>query len=571
MAKENSSPINSVSVNNQTNAPVATLDAYSSSGPVSGEQIYELPLTMRLTTDGAKIIDAGATANIALDAGRSAYDLIFCRPADLFPVLDQPEMQDLLDSNYPPITIPGGSIDQATNALTFYVNLLVNPTSNLATQYYQIVQNATNTGTSGESIDQAVQQFFQGTQNFKNLTLSAVVSAQTYARSFAYVWAGYTANFASFANSITYYLYSAGTPPANSNQAPPSLQGTLTLTKSSSPPSQADPTDRTGAYNIVYTDPNGKTTQMQYSPTGFVSDISDFPAIALMGTFITKSSLTNNASDNVIVPILSGTVNGIKVIGVTQKQPDSSSSSDAWGALFHPTTIGEWISLIATMLGLAMGVEWIVSKAKGIVDWFKSRTSPPQPNEIQQMRQQMNDIADQVRTGQQQILDRLNMPNAQVPAEGNMPQAQVEGRQNIVDANNVARGDAQIDQMHAQANQVDVVLEYGANPQINNLAGQIRQNAQDVNQALENNVRGPELQGVVDNVAQNVPQIQDGINAQVQNLGNEISQTNRDTINQQQEIQQEAAKVDEQAKESAEEGGKGEGGQGDDPVDPVEG
>src|SRR2546422_3368689 len=87
-----------VSVTNGSSVDVAPIDAYqpSSGGGATptARQIYEQTLTALKTTDGAATIKAGTTANIELDGTyvdqgttkyRTVYDLIFARPADLFP------------------------------------------------------------------------------------------------------------------------------------------------------------------------------------------------------------------------------------------------------------------------------------------------------------------------------------------------------------------------------------------------------------------------------------------------------------------------------------------------------
>ncbi len=565
MSQSGSDTSNAVAVTNSSNTPVVTLDAYDPSS--TGNQVYAMPLTLRNIAAGEATINAGATATVPLDPQRITYDLIFARPVDLFPVQDTQVMQNVLSGVYPPVSIDAGSPAQAVLALQFYINLLVNPTSTTATGYYNAVSNATKTGTSSESVEDAVTAFFKSTTNFKTLTLSAVVTAQTYARSFAYVWAGYSDKFASFNNSITYYLYTAGTAPQGSNQASPSEQGTLTLTKNASPPSPADPTDRTGAYTIKYTDPNGNTTDIMFLGGQFVSKDEDFPDVALTGTFILKSTLTHNTSDNTIVPILTGTVHGVQVMGTTVKQNVSGgpSTEDNFWDFFHPKTFGEILGLITTFLGLAMGIEWIGAKGKSLVDTCRGK-----PSEMQQMRSELNSLREQVRTNQTALLERLGNRQAQVPTEDAMPQNQLDGRAAAVDANNVARADAQLDGFQAQATQVEVAAQYGVNPQLENVAENIRQGAGNLETALNQDVRGADLQTAVDNASTSIQNIQPELNTVIENVGSNISAANTADIRTAQNTQQEAADVEENTKEEANNADEGEGGSGDDEILPVE-
>ena len=103
-------------------------------------------------------IKAGGNASIELDGTyvdgdgmtqyRTVYELIFARPADLFPVDVTGEVLGIVDPVYPPIGITAA--DQANHvlALKFLINLMAYPTSTLATNYEAALvaaqQNATN-------------------------------------------------------------------------------------------------------------------------------------------------------------------------------------------------------------------------------------------------------------------------------------------------------------------------------------------------------------------------------------------------------------------------------------------
>lgn len=565
-----SSTSNTVSVTNNSTSTVVTLDAYDPNAKANApqaEQVYQLPLTIRNTSSGGPTIEAGANASLTLDAARIIYDFIFARPADLFPIMNTSLMQNIISGQYPPLTIDAASQAQLNLALTFYINLLVYPTSNTAQKYYAAVSGTANNGNSASDINDAVTAFFQSTTNYKTLDLNSVVTAQTYTTSFAYIWAGFSQNFASFNSSITYYLYSTGTAQSGTNTAPPTAQGTLTLTKNASPPNPADPTDRTGAYTITYTSPSGATTTMFYSSGGqFVSANSDFPAVALRGTFVLKSTLTNNASDNVIIPIITGSVNGVRVIGTTRQQSTTGGDKSDFWAFFHPTTFGQWMTLITSFIGLAMGLEWIGSKAKSAYDWFTDAPKPPTAADIQAMRNDINALGDQVRQAQQQNLDQLGNREVQVPAENQMPAAQANGQADAVEANNVARADAQLDVLEQQAAQVEVVAEFGVNPQVEQLAENIRNGAEKLQAGMQQG--GEQLQQAVDNVGGDiVDNIQPNLNQAIENVQQQIGQEQQAELERAQEAQAEAQKVAEQAQEKAQDAGEGEGGEGEDPIE----
>jgi hypothetical protein len=445
-------------------------------------------MTTCTTSSGSSTIGVGATASVVLDPSRTIFDLVFARPADLFPLQNTAVMQNIMSGLYPAESIAATSPPQLTLALKFAINLQVYPTSNMATQYYAAVSSGNQT---------QITNFFQSTQGFQTVTLNSVVTAQSFASSYAYVWAGFTQGFASFNSSITYYLYSTGTPPTGgnqTNQAPPVYQGMLSMTKSPSAPNPAKPADRTGGYQITYTAPNGKTTSVQFAGGQFVFDATDdFPSTALKGSFILKSSLTNQASDNVIIPILLGTVNGIQVMGTTTKQPTSNGPGGFW-AFFHPTTFGGYMTLFTSFLGLGMGLEWIGAKCKTFFDWVQSRNAnnnPPTQEEEQQEQNQLNEDAPE------------GVPE-------NMVDAQNDGQNNLVDANNVAVGDAQLDVLQQQAAQVETIEQFGGNEGLESVAGQIRTTTQSLNEALVGipPATGQDLQSAVDDAATGIANIQ---------------------------------------------------------------
>lgn len=547
-----------VSITNNAAAAVVPLDAYDPSTTPSTNQLYELPLTIRATSTGSRTIDAGATATVPLDATRNLYDFLFARPADLFPVQNSALMQNVISGAYPPLTIDAGSAAQAALAMRFYVQILAFPTSNLAVQYAQVLSNATANAQSPEALDAAIAQFFQGTNNYQSLTLDAVVAAQTYTRGFAYVWAGFASDFSSFNDNITFYLYSAGTAPAGSNQAAPSSQGTLVLTKTSSA-AVADPTDRTGGYTITYNPPSGTALPMSYVDGQFDSDPSaDFPAIALRGSFLVKSSLTNLASDNVIIPVVSGQVNGVQVLGTTIEQ-NTPSSPGFFYTFTHPQGFLGWLSVIGSVAGVLMTIDFL---GKGAM-WLRNKWRG-QPTEIEQLRAEVRGLGDQVRANNQQALDRLGNNDARVPAADAVAPAQADARALQVDAGNVNAANAQLDALQAQGQQIEVLAEVrGVDPQLAAVAQDVRVNAQALEVAIPQG--GAQLG---DAVAAAGPQLQassGSINQIVQASENDLGAAQRQAISEASQAESAAKEVSEQAQDGSESAGEGE-----DPDLPVE-
>jgi hypothetical protein len=102
---------NNVLVTNNTASSAVILDAYgpaSTPGIPEANQVYALPMTLRTTSSGSTTIGTGASGSVVLDPARMIYDLVFARPADLFPLQNSAVMQNIIFKR-------GGSIDKSAN------------------------------------------------------------------------------------------------------------------------------------------------------------------------------------------------------------------------------------------------------------------------------------------------------------------------------------------------------------------------------------------------------------------------------------------------------------------------
>ena len=491
-----------VTISNNSGVEVVALDAFAASSgsgstPVA-QQMYEQTLTALATTGGARTIAAGATATVALDgtyvddAGatqyRTLYDLIFARPADLFPVAVTSEMLGLVDPVYPPITIAAADQTKHILALKFLINLMAYPTSNLAASYQAALSSAQQNPAKPGDIDNAMAAFFAGTKQYQSLTIDAVTAVTTYINTFAFLWAGASSDFTSFNQSATYYLYKPGAAASGSSSAPPNLVGKLSLQKDPNAPSPARVSDTSGGYTCTFTDPSGATSPLFYQAGQFVSDPkTDTPGIALKGSYVLKSQLTNDQSDAALVPVITGQVRGVGVLGTTTEQTAASHGSQ-FAAFFHPTTLGGWINLFASMLGLLMALDFLGKTAfalgKGIKSlWNKYQGHEPPPSEIEQLRAEVGGLREQIRQNQQDLLDRLDgSRQSRVPDEDfSDVESEVEVR--IVDNRRIARRDVLEDAMNEQVGQVERLAGYGVDPKLEQVASNIRNDTQALRQA----------------------------------------------------------------------------------------
>ncbi len=355
-----------VSLTNSASQDVMAIDAFQpSSGDGStpvAQQMYEQTLTPLKTVTGARTVAAGTSAAIELDGTyvdgqgttqyRTVYDLIFARPADLFPVSVTGEMLGIINPVYPPISISATEQANHTLALKFLINLMAYPTSKLATDYQAALTAAGQNASKPGDVDAAMATFFAGTKQYQSLTVGHVTAVTTYVNTFAFLWAGASSDLTSFNTAATYYLYKPGTAASGLSSAAPVLVGTLALAKNANAPSPASVTDTNAGYTCTFTDPAGKQTAMFYQAGQFVSDTaSDSPNIALKGSYVLKSFFTNDAADTVLMPMVGGQVDGVKVLGTTTAQSAASPHSQLW-AFFHPTTFGGWLNVFLSMFGV---------------------------------------------------------------------------------------------------------------------------------------------------------------------------------------------------------------------------
>src|SRR5262249_44128845 len=134
-----------------------------------------------------------------------------------------------------------------------------------------------------DAIENAIDSFFRGTDQYKNVTLADVIAVDNYYNNFPCVWAQYQ-------DSMTYYLYGA-------DDVKAVFAGTLALNKSGA----VDITKPNSGYTCSFvpavnpsdttkTDVDTiKTVTLTYSDGVFLDDVNvSSPAIGLKGNFLLK-------------------------------------------------------------------------------------------------------------------------------------------------------------------------------------------------------------------------------------------------------------------------------------------
>lgn len=567
-------------ITNNASEAVLPISAYNESSKSddkpSSKLVYEQTLDALSLKEGGTTVASGAEGTVVLDRTRTdssghtvtvdTYNLIFGRSADLFPV----DVKDAVLSFEPPYVFRPVSLtkDDAKlyhKALTFLINIRAFPTSDLAKNYVKACkgaqQNASPDGLGGD-----VNAFFKGTKQYKDLTIEIVTAVSTYMSTFPYVWAGSADQFGSFQDANTFYLYSQGD--GSQRKSAPTLEGTLTL-KRTGTQTPADPTDTSGGYTATFTDSGGTPTTMTYSGGQFVSDPdSDLPAIALRGSFTLKSLFTNDRkNDNVIIPLMGGTVNGTKVLGVTIEQKEGGDLSDQFYAFFHPKTLKGWIGLFLDLFGIIMAVEFIgkttMALGKGIKSLIdKARGKKPEASEVEKLKDEVSDLRSEMRQNQQEILDKLDA-DGKVPDQDDAGDAMDDARSDVTDQLDVQQGEVLQDTMEKQGEMVEELAEIEVTDKLDEAGGKLREDIGDLEQADNPS----DLKDAIDQAKSDIPEINDTVKETVEEFGERIDQQTQEEIKDAQEDVEELQEDQEEAEEASDDVDDGLGGDDDLPVD----
>jgi hypothetical protein len=335
------------------------------------------------TSGGNTVIKNGGSDTVTLDHNYKSgadetgyvpdYHLIVSDCNWLYPLADLSVVQQGTNgsASYTSQTVDVTNEAAMTHAFDFYQTITGYPSSQLAKDYMSALQQtddavlaAADGGTdSAKAVSDAIEirmnSFFEGTQEYKDVTLADIVAIDNYYNNFPFVWAQYR-------DSLTYYLY--GTDGTSA-----SFAGTLSLNKSGA----VDITKSNGGYTCAFapavnpsetSKTDVDTTQsvnLTYSDGLFLDDPqSASPKIGLKGSFLLERLFTNDPDDNNIISVLSGMVNGITCIGFDTPQPTDnslqegnktalagSSAQKYWDALIHPKNQMDLMASILTLVG----------------------------------------------------------------------------------------------------------------------------------------------------------------------------------------------------------------------------
>lgn len=457
-----------LAITNSSSVDIAMLDGY---GTDDSQVVYEQGLTQWTTTAGTKSIKAGGTGTIVLDDTHNdesgtptyskAYSIIYVKPDNFFPVKLKGSLLVHSTQAYAPVTVTNDDVTVMTQTQEFLQTIMAYPTSTLAKNYAAALQSTTSSASSDTDVDTGVAAFFASTNQFKEVTLDSITAVSTYYSQFPYVWADYLA-------TKSFYFYS-------SDGTTTTYNGSITLNIPSTPT-----TDKSlPGFTFTYTDANNNSKPLYFANGQFVDNLnSDVPAICLSGLFTLKSTLTKVSTDNTIIPILIGTVNGDQVIGYEDKMT-KNSDDDGWSgcyALLHPQNAQGWITLFMTFVGLVMGIDFVMKGLKGVKDGFvelkdniadklgldNPNDAPITPDDVTSVKTAAATESAATKTKMQELADKLD---AQVKINENLNDQITDLQGQLQNRLNEDRRTAMDDEAQNLENELQAELDAGVNNQ----------------------------------------------------------------------------------------------------------
>ncbi|MFN8407410.1 MAG: hypothetical protein U0X71_08020 [Sphingobacteriaceae bacterium] len=550
--------------------------------------VYDQSLEILNTLEGGIVIKVGQSGTVVLDqyyidpkTGQKTYSLVYnllvSSSSWYYPLANIGLMQNIFVTppNFTPQTATGAEQQSIANADVFYQTIQAYPTSQLA-QNYQAAMSGTissasaqadgspnSTANTSDAITQSVNAFFQSTKQFQNVTLASLVAVESYYNEFPFIWAQY--------KSVIYYLYS-------SDGKTTSFVGQLGLKQ----PATLDLTVANGGYICTFTpakDPSNlnsvdvdssKAMNLTYSSGVFVNDVNvDVPAIALKGIFQLKRLFTQVPADTQILPVITGSVDGVTAVGFDQPQlEDDPSGSDFWNTLFHPKNSAEVFNSIMEIGGAIMMLHFFATSLYGMGKWLKQKlsgkkTTTAQDEFNQKMDEFQKTLNEKIDSVVQKISDNKGIPPKD-PSEAMDNLSRESG--SVVD--NLNAGNLQ-DGLKSQANNLEELAQYESQMSPSQLQS-LESNAsaiQKSNDAL-NNASKADLNGVVKEQQANFSDIQSNVGNLTSQMDKTISDKSKAEIERNNEASKEVSENIENSEKNQAEEREANDPEAKDPIEP---
>ncbi|MCG1056049.1 hypothetical protein KQH49_14440 [Mycetohabitans sp. B5] len=556
-----------VTNNSGVTACILTPTTNNPTDPANGVMVYDQSLELLKATDGTTTINNNATQTFTLDQYyidptthqkkySTLYNLLVSTADWLSPVANLGVIQIM--SKYAPQTVTAESLKSMKEAATFFQTINAYPNSKLTTDFQTAMSGAQTAaskaadGSSGssdavaDSIADNVNKFFKSTTSYKDVTLASFVAMQSYYQAFPFAWAAY--------GDKTFYLYAT-------TGSTTQFMGTITLTK----PTTLDVTLPNAGYSCTFAPAvkpsdttsvevdNSQSKTLVYLNGLFVDSASpDNPALAVKGLFMVKSQFTQTPSDTAIIPVLTGTVNGMMALGFDQPQKsDDKQHSDYWNVLFAPKGVAQIFESVMAWGGAVMLLHFVGTTLYGIYKWARGLGAAKQPTMQEMFEQQLKSIQDALQAQNQDVAQRMSDGQMSAPSspEAAMQDLAVQTG-NIADEVNAASLEDGVNAMNTTMQELAQYMSEMSQDQLTQLEG-LGGQLQDVQNALTN-ATSETLHTVVQEQVQAMKDLHSGMDGFVDSVSESLSAQSAEMIKSNQTAVQEINKQIEESQEEQE-------------------
>lgn len=444
-------------ITNNAGKEVIVLDAYNSATNVtnnSPKKGYQQSLKVLGLAEGGQVIADGGTGTVTLndtriDAGGKTqpnylYQLLISEPKSLFPVMNAGVALDFTADpmGYPPITVTAAAAKNMNLAFTFCQHIMAYPTSNLAKGFQQSLTDAQKEKTV-DGMMQKIADYFNSTKGFKGLDFPSYLAVSSYLKAFAWKWGldddGKPGR--------TYWLYGAPSADHSSSSGSASIvnYGSITVTHQSDAPNPADPNDPNSGYAFSFAPESGGNLALSFSEMQLVDDAeADTPAICLQLSFALKSQFTQDSKDVTLWPVMVGTLNGVKVIGVSQKPEDAIVK---WLKNLLPKSFNDVVNMFLKVMGIWMAYDFLKNKLAGKKDKLEddktneNKGKEPTDDQQKEADQSADDVGKSALDDERSDASRLSSDEIEVPDIVDLDEAVRSVNQTVVDTLNEITAD----------------------------------------------------------------------------------------------------------------------------------
>lgn len=403
-----------INIKNDTPTPVCIISVDTNLGTDldNAINIYSKDSILLKSTDNSLVLNANEMKTYTLDqyyldhdtnkeTYAILYELMVSNVSTFFPVADLSVLQ--INEKYDSQTVTGQSLVSMKNAGKFIQAITAYPGSKLSTDFNNAISNSTQNaqgaadGTTNSaantlaSIESLVNNFFKKTTSYTDVRLSNYIAVNNYYQNVPYIWG---------ANSNTvFYLYSVV-------KGKTQFTGSLNLTK----PTKLNITENNLGFQCYYCpamtpdDPSStqvntnNSTNLLYQDGIFVNEKNpDDPTFGLKSLFMPKSKFTQKTSDTSIIPVISGSVGGIPVLGFDKPQ-NLEANNPFLNILIHPEGTSQIIQCALKWAGYVVLAGTFSQQVYGMIKFLKNEDASKKPVTKSDFDEAIQEIRDSLDT-----------------------------------------------------------------------------------------------------------------------------------------------------------------------------